>query len=85
MRARIYRWYGRLKEIELQLEDRQTPEELREMESRLDEIEQAVNRIPTPLAYSANLYSFRQHIDLVRARVQHRLASAASRATSSTG
>jgi TRAP transporter TAXI family solute receptor len=75
MRSRIYRWYGRLKEIELQLEDKQTPEDLQEMESRLDTIEQAVNRIPTPLAYSANLYSFRQHIDLVRGRVQHRLST----------
>jgi TRAP transporter TAXI family solute receptor len=73
MRARIYRWYGRLKEIELQLEEKQTPQELQEMEARLDTIEQAVNRIPTPLAYSANLYSFRQHIDLVRARVHARL------------
>jgi TRAP transporter TAXI family solute receptor len=73
MRSRIYKWYGRLKEIELQLEEKQAPEELLEMEARLDNIEQAVNRIPTPLAYSANLYSFRQHIDLVRARVQHRM------------
>jgi TRAP-type uncharacterized transport system substrate-binding protein len=70
MRARIYRWYGRLKEIELQLEDKQTAEELLDMAERLDNIEQAVNRIPTPLAYSANLYSFRQHIDLVRRRIE---------------
>ena len=74
VRARIYRWYGRLKEIELQLEERQDAPALHEMASRLDDIEQAVNRIPTPLAYSANLYSFRQHIDLVRTRVQGRLA-----------
>jgi hypothetical protein len=78
MRARIYKWYGRLKEIELQLEIKQAPEDLHEMESRLDNIEQAVNRIPTPLAYSANLYSFRQHIDLVRGRVQQRLSSTGS-------
>jgi hypothetical protein len=44
----------------------------------LDSIERAVNRIPTPLAYSANLYSFRQHIDLVRARVQNRLSATAT-------
>jgi TRAP-type uncharacterized transport system substrate-binding protein len=78
MRARIYRWYGGLKEIELQLEDKLGAEALHEMEARLDSIEQAVNRIPTPLAYSANLYSFRQHIDLVRARVQSRLSALAT-------
>jgi TRAP transporter TAXI family solute receptor len=77
MRARIYRWYGRLKEIELQLEYKQSAEGLHEMEARLDNIEQAVNRIPTPLAYSANLYSFRQHIDMVRSRVQARLDAVA--------
>jgi hypothetical protein len=33
-----------------------------------------VNRIQTPLAYSENLYVFRQHIDLVRQRVIGRLA-----------
>src|SRR5581483_2616579 len=73
IRSRIYRWYARLKEIELQLDVKRTPEELHEMESKLDDIERAVNHIPTPLAYSGNLYSFRGHIDLVRARVKERL------------
>jgi TRAP-type uncharacterized transport system substrate-binding protein len=73
MRSRIYRWYARLKEIEIDLEDRHSAEELQRMLLRLDEIENAVNHIPTPLAYSANLYAFRQHIDLVRARVQMRM------------
>lgn len=73
IRSRIYRWYARLKEIELQLEHAATEDELNEMLSRLTNIEAAVNRIPTPLAYSANLYSFRQHLDLVRGRVLQRL------------
>jgi len=73
VRSRIYRWYARLKEIELQLEEKQSEEDLREMDARLDSIEDAVNHIPTPLAFSANLYSFRQHIDLVRARLRRRM------------
>lgn len=72
-RSRIYRWYARLKELELQLEDEQSTDALRAMQAKLDDIERAVNHIPTPLAFSANLYSFRQHIDLVRARVRMRL------------
>ena len=72
-RSRIYRWYARLKEIELQLEDRHSDEQLQDMAVRLDGIEDAVNHIPTPLAFSANLYSFRQHIDLVRARLRRRM------------
>ena len=73
VRSRIYRRYARLKEIELQLEQTATPEALQDMLSHLAGIEKAVNRMPTPLAYSANLYSFRHHIDMVRERVRQRL------------
>jgi TRAP-type uncharacterized transport system substrate-binding protein len=73
MRSRLYRWYGRLKEIELELEDQRSGEELQGMLQRLDEIELAVSHIPLPLAFSENLYSFRSNIDLVRGRVQKRL------------
>jgi hypothetical protein len=76
VRSRIYRWYARLKEIELQLEERRTQDELRDILMRLDEIEEAVNHIDTPLAYSENLYVFRQHIDLVRLRAQGRASPA---------
>lgn len=74
VRSRIYRWYARLKEIELQLEDNPGVVRLEEMLERLESIDRSVNRIPTPLAYSENLYSFRGHIDLVRQRVIGRLA-----------
>jgi hypothetical protein len=73
VRSRIYRWYARLKEIEIELDEQPDAERLSGMLSRLDEIELAVNHIPTPLAYSDNLYVFRSHIDLVRARVRERL------------
>jgi TRAP-type uncharacterized transport system substrate-binding protein len=74
VRSRIYRWYGRLKELELQLEDSPDGVRLEEMLQRLENIERSVNRIPTPLAYSENLYSFRSHIELVRQRVIAALA-----------
>jgi len=74
VRSRIYRWYARLKEIELQLEDKAETGMLEAFLKRLEEIELAVNRIPTPLAYSDNLYGFRSHIDLVRQRIAKRLA-----------
>ena len=74
VRSRIYRWYARLKEIELELDERPSPEQLLGILERLDKIETAVNQIETPLAYSENLYMFRQHIDLVRQRAQTRIA-----------
>ncbi len=74
IRSRIYRRYARLKEIELELEEKQAAPALQAMLERLDHIESAVNRLSTPLAYSENLYVFRQHIDLVRQRILARLS-----------
>lgn len=74
VRSRIYRWYGRLKEIEIDLDDRPGEKELKAILGKLDTIENAVNHIDTPLAYSENLYVFRQHIDLVRQRIQAHLS-----------
>jgi TRAP transporter TAXI family solute receptor len=70
VRSRIYRWYAILKEIELELEERRDAAELEQILTRLENLDDAVHRIDTPLAYSENLYSFRQHIDLVRQRAQ---------------
>jgi TRAP transporter TAXI family solute receptor len=79
VRSRIYRWYARLKEFELELEDPRSRVELQGMLDKLDAIDEAVHNIETPLAYSENLYVFRQHIDLVRQRAQARLSQPAPR------
>lgn len=76
VKSRIYRWYARLKEVELHLEDHPDPQALAAMLVRLDEIEYAVHHIPTPLAYAENLYSFREHVDLLRRRVDQHLRAA---------
>lgn len=73
VRSRIYRWYARLKEIELQLDEQPAAVQLKDMLQRLERIDRSVNRIPTPLAHSENLYNFRSHIQLVRQRVAARL------------
>jgi TRAP transporter TAXI family solute receptor len=76
VRSRIFRWYARLKEIELQLDENPGREMLGDMMRRLDEAEREVNRIPMPLSYSENLYFFREHIEVVRRRLVRRLADA---------
>jgi TRAP-type uncharacterized transport system substrate-binding protein len=75
VRSRVFRWYARLKQIELQLEENPGRQALDEMLERLDETERAVNQIPTPLAYAENLYFFREHVDVVRRRIIRRLAT----------
>ena len=72
-RWRIYRWYAKLKELELELDENSPPEKLTDLLTRLDQIERAVNRINTPLAYTDNLYAFRQNVNLVRQQVREGL------------
>ncbi|ADO75011.1 TAXI family TRAP transporter solute-binding subunit [Stigmatella aurantiaca] len=76
VRSRIFRWYARLKEIEIQLDEKPGREQLEDMLRRLEEAERAVNQIPVPLAYAENLYFFREHIDVVRRRLARGLAEA---------
>jgi TRAP-type uncharacterized transport system substrate-binding protein len=75
VRSRVFRWYGRLKQIELQLDEDPGRDVLDDMLRRLDDTERAVNHIPTPLAYAENLYFFREHVDVVRRRIVRRLAA----------
>ena len=72
VQRRIYRWYASLKEIELDFERAppKTIEAVEALQSRVDELEVAVNLTATPLAYSANLFVLREHIDLLRRRIQ---------------
>ncbi len=76
VRSRVFRWYARLKEIELQLDENPGRQMLEDMLKRLEETERAVNQIPTPLAYQENLYFFREHVDVVRRRLVRRLSGA---------
>ncbi|WP_338867693.1 TAXI family TRAP transporter solute-binding subunit [Myxococcus stipitatus] len=74
IRSRIVRWYARLKEIEIQLDENPGREMLEDMLKRLEEAEREVNRIPMPLSYAENLYFFREHIEVVRRRLIRRLS-----------
>jgi len=74
VRSRVFRWYARLKQIELQLEENPGRDALDDMLRRLEETERAVNNIPTPLAFTDNLYFFREHVDVVRRRILRRLS-----------
>jgi hypothetical protein len=69
IKSRIYRWYGKLKVLEIDMESAKTAVEARALQERLEAIEQSVSRIPTPLAFSEYLYNLRSHIELVRARL----------------
>ncbi|TAK97709.1 MAG: C4-dicarboxylate ABC transporter substrate-binding protein [Aquabacterium sp.] len=73
VKSRIYRWYGRLKQLEYELDLEGSQLDAAGAMARLDDIERGVSGIRTPLAFSENLYNLRAHIELVR----HRLRKAA--------
>jgi len=68
VRSRIYRWYGELIALERGL-THEMQEEQAEMLKRLDEIEEAVNRMKMPLAFADQFYVLREHIGFVRRRL----------------
>jgi TRAP-type uncharacterized transport system substrate-binding protein len=75
VRSRIYRRYGELKFLEADLEQDPKRHSRAEWLARLDAIENDVNHIPTPLAFSDMLYTLRSHVELVRDRVQKQTAT----------
>jgi TRAP transporter TAXI family solute receptor len=76
IRRRIFRYYGELKLLEL--EARQKPESRtgNEWLEEIDRIERAAHRIPTPLAFANQVYTLRQHVQLVRRGLQQQFSQA---------
>jgi hypothetical protein len=69
VRSRIYKWYGALMAIERDMLADPTPEHKQEILKRLDDIQEAVNNMRTPLAFADQLYVLREHIGWVRGRL----------------
>ena len=64
VRSRVFRWYGRLREIEGELESGATaPQDLLQA---LAHLEAQVEKVAIPLSYADELYALRNHIQLVR-------------------
>lgn len=76
VRSRIYRWYGKLKKLEFELDVEKQGVDVPSALAKLDEVEKGVSQIRTPLSYSEHLYNLRAHIELVRQRIQKLSASA---------
>jgi TRAP transporter TAXI family solute receptor len=69
MRRRIFRLYGELKYIEVELEARGgKPAE--DLVAQLKRLEERANHLQVPYAFAHFLYQLRNHIALVRAQIQ---------------
>jgi TRAP-type uncharacterized transport system substrate-binding protein len=69
VRSRILRWYGALMEIERELLDRPDAAARAALQARLDALEAAVNAMKLPVAFADQLYVLREHVALVRHRL----------------
>ncbi len=69
-RKRIYRWYRRLRALELELRAGIDNATLQRVSAKLDQIEDDVARLATPLSYAAELYDLRLHIEYIRRRIE---------------
>jgi len=81
VRSRVFRWYGRLREIENDLEmGKSDPATLLRT---LDGLEAQAEKVSVPLSYADELYALRNHIHLVRKKLLR--ASEASGSTAHPG
>jgi len=73
MRRRIYRLYGQLKFLEAELERRGTQQgDVKDLVAKLDRLEERANRFRVPTAFAHMVYTLRQHMSMVRARLEKR-------------
>jgi TRAP-type uncharacterized transport system substrate-binding protein len=78
-RSKLYRWYGELKYLELEVSERPQTNRISDYYAKLDHIEASVKKVNVPLAFYRELYTLREHIELVRERVMRLDQRAASK------
>ncbi|MBI5006482.1 MAG: ABC transporter substrate-binding protein [Nitrosomonadales bacterium] len=69
VKSRIHKLYGELRFLELQLRNAAEPVDMARFRKELDAIENKVNHLRLPVAFSSHLYELRSHIELVRAKL----------------
>jgi len=70
IRARIYRWYKYLREIDQQLYKGDLPNDLSAEIARLEKLEDELARVEVPLSYSNELYQLHMHLRYMIERLQ---------------
>lgn len=65
-RSRYYRLYRELRDIEKKITEHAQPEDMEDLEARLDRIEETVNRIRVSVAFYDELFILKEHIHMVR-------------------
>ena len=74
VRKKIYRWYDEVQRLDLETSEDPSPKNLELCKRELVRIENEVREVEVPLGYAHELYGLRQHIDLLRRQIDHRLS-----------
>jgi hypothetical protein len=70
VRSRVFRWYGKLRQIEDGAAGPVAPARAQELMDELDELDLRVRRLQVPLSHADELYALRSYIDLVRKKLR---------------
>ncbi len=70
VRRRVFRWYHALRAVEAEMAKNPSAERARELLVQTDAIRDGVSRTRVPLAYSDYAYNLKQHIGMVRGRLE---------------
>jgi len=68
IRSRVFRWYAQLREIENRIDAE--PENAKSLVDDLNRLEGLVGKVVVPLSHADELYALRNHIEMVRKRLQ---------------
>jgi TRAP-type uncharacterized transport system substrate-binding protein len=68
-RRKFFYWYGELKNLELEVMEIAPAEQIATYQTRLNQIEAAVNQVHVPLAFFHEAYNLKEHIELVRGKI----------------
>lgn len=72
VRKKIFRWYEEVQLIDQAAQQDTTSENLQRCLQKLNRIEDEAREITVPLGYASELYSLRQHIDLLNQQIKRR-------------
>lgn len=69
IRSRIYKWYDELHTIDLAWKEEDSPVDTEQCLQGLQRIENEVRQVEVPLSYARELYTLRNHIELLRKQI----------------
>ena len=77
IRRRIFKWYKRLKKLDVRAYEATTAEEAAAIREELRTMDKMVMETSVPLSYSDAIYSLRIHMNLIRTRLKDKFGDAA--------